>query len=112
MEDSLYIGLEEPTEFRREILLCMKDMINSLRLHEQYKQLRAKKHEQYVEVRQRLQELNILNNKLKRLFPKIKLKTALKKAPSPQLIKQKTPSKLELLEKQLDMIESQISSLK
>ncbi len=112
MEGNLYIGLEEPTEFRREVLLCIKDMINALRLHEQYKELRTKKHEQYIKAKQRLQELNILNNKLKRSFPKIKLKMALKKAPIPQITKQKTPSKLELLEKQLDMVESQISSLK
>ncbi len=113
VEKPLYIGLDSPVEFRKRILLCTKDMLHALKSYEYYKALRLKKESKMSDFRHALQEVNTLNNKLKRLFPKIKLKECKSEAPAQppehEAIPQK--SKLEMLEEQLDLIESTIEKL-
>lgn len=109
-EKPLFIGLESPVEFRKKILFCTKDMLHMLKNYEYYKELVQKKESKISEFRRTLQEIGSLNNKLKRLFPKLKLhKVEVPAEAAEEAIPQK--SKLDMLEEQLDLIESAIEKL-
>lgn len=112
MEHPFYVGLEQAAEFRKGILFCVKDVLTLLRGCEHYKHTSEEKKLRIAEFQQLMRELGILNNKLKKCFPKLKMKTkkpetgiSEKKAPMPQ------KSKLAVLEEQLDAIGLKIQSL-
>lgn len=112
MEPPFYVGLEQAAEFRKGILFCVKDVLTLLRGCEHYKHTSKEKKLRIVEFQQLMRELGILNNKLKKCFPKLKMKTKqpeLKSSEKKILVPQK--SKLALLEEQLDAIELKIRSL-
>jgi len=107
--DKFYVHLEEPSEFRRIVLLCTKDMLHALRTYEEYKKHRIETSTKISEFHEVLKEMTTLNNKLKRLFPKVKLKKAISEAKIKE--KKTSKSKVALIEKQLDEIESKLREL-
>lgn len=112
MEQPFYVGLEQPAEFRKGVLFCVKDILTVLKEYEHYRHTSEEKKLKIAEFQQVMRELGILNNKLKKFFPKLKMKT---KRPEIKITEKKAQmpqkSKLAVLEEQLDAIELKIQSL-
>lgn len=113
--NTFYVGFENPIQFRREILLCTKDMLTALKTYEKYKRIREEKRAKINEFRILFKEINTLNNKLKKTFPKKKIQAAMKSIQKPKKVetvsKEKKKSRLSVIQEQLDVIESQIKGL-
>jgi len=69
-----FVGIQEPIQFRREILSCSKDVIGVLKRFEQFKQFRKEKAEIAAKLRRLFEEISFLNNKLRQELPKTKLR--------------------------------------
>lgn len=105
-KDGFYVNLDDPVGFRKEILLCTKEMLHALKTHERYKQMRAEKEKKITEFEGAVREIGRLNNKLRKLFPKSKLKKV--SVPKP---KKTADSKMEQIQEKLDKIEAKIGKL-
>jgi len=67
-----YIALEDPKDFRRELLGSTKVIIKLLQRYEMIKGIREKKVEVMYKYSKVNAEINMLANKLKRTIPKLK----------------------------------------
>jgi hypothetical protein len=122
-DDIFYVGIEEPTELRRKILMGSKTLIDSLRRYEAYRELRAEKLAHIVQLKRLMDEIMILNKKLRSLMPGVQIPQAAPEeaeasAPEPRAARKQKhapvlshKSKLDLLQDQLSQIEKKLSSL-
>jgi len=117
-----YIGIKEPVEVRRELLLSSRGIIKTLKRYETFKQIREERLNNVYELKRVMEELALLNRKLKRKLPASKIrniefaqdKKAEQKEPAPVRIKeyaQQEKTRLELLESELDKIEERLHEL-
>ena len=109
---SFYASIPEPTEFRKDVLLTQKAIIDSLRKHEHIRALRAEKEMRISELKKMLTQLKVISGKMKSSLPaqavrKAPAKSA-GKAPRKETVGQ---SKIDVLESELSKIESKLSSL-
>ncbi|PIN86331.1 hypothetical protein COV19_06010 [Candidatus Woesearchaeota archaeon CG10_big_fil_rev_8_21_14_0_10_44_13] len=102
-EEILYQKIENPVEFRRNLLESSKQVIRSLQKYERLKAVRLKKAEQISKLRNIVREISILNSKLKKEFPDLIFKA--QKAAKPQE-KRSEKKKAEKKEEQLDRKET------
>jgi len=117
MSKDMYVGIEDPLTHRKNLLMCSKDLITSLKNYERLKAIRAEKVERIYELRKTIQEIIVLNRKLKQFLPKMALPKMA--TPEPQhrtvhrkpLTKTKVKTKVDLLERELDRIESKLKRL-
>lgn len=109
-----YASIPEPTEFRKDVLLTQKAIIDSLRKHEHIKKLRAEKEMRIGELKKMLAQLKLISGKMKSALPaqamkrKETVKSAGKHTRKETVQKQ---SKMDILEDELSKIESKLSSL-
>lgn len=121
-KDVFYVGVHNPEEVRKDVLVSIKGVITSLKRYEQFRMLREEKTHTILELRKMLGEIATLNRKLKSAMPKTGMKlnvpvpreAPVEKAP----VKKETPkpkapskSKLDVLEDELSKIESRLRSL-
>ncbi|MBS3128170.1 hypothetical protein J4410_03420 [Candidatus Woesearchaeota archaeon] len=117
-----YIGIKEPMEVRRELLMSSRGIIQTLKRYETFKTLREEKLNSVYELKRVMEEIAVLNRKLKRRLPasKIRMMELLqdKKAEqkeTPQIRVQERvkeeKTRLELLESELDKIENRLNEL-
>lgn len=113
MNETYYVGIENPTETRRQLLTSTKQIVNSLREYETFRQIRAQKLKTIMELKRVSDELIVLNKKLKTKLPS---KTTESHAiPRTQTHTTRTvpigTNKIEQLEKQLELLEQKIKYL-
>jgi len=77
--DPFFVGIPNANQIRRELLLSSKEVLTALKSHEALKDLRRTKIECYFELRTVMEELLILNRKLRGSLPKTSLKPAMPK---------------------------------
>lgn len=113
-----YVGIRDPISLRRNILECVKDVVQSEQRFERYKQLRLAKIEETVKLKCLIREINMLVSKLKDQLPDTMLRAIThdnskvvqsKKKLEP---KKNPKSDLEDLEAELDAIEGKIDHMK
>jgi len=113
MEDELFfVGIPDPIELRKELLTSSKNIIDSLRRHEKYQNIKDQKLQTIMDLKRVFDELLILNKKLRGKLPKIPFKT-------PKAPKETTPSKpakgaiskLDILESELSRVEERLKGL-
>ncbi len=68
-EESMYVGLIDPVDLRKDLLNSSKIIISSLRKYEAFQQLRAEKETRVSELRKSVREINILIKRLKQMLP-------------------------------------------
>jgi hypothetical protein len=130
-----YVGIEDPTDFRRELLSSAKGIIISLKKYERIKDNRIMKVKLFSQLQVYIKEINVLMKKLDGYLPETKLrhlpveKQPIKKTKSKKESKaeekkkteEEKPKKLEKpvreytelekLEKELSMIENKLKTI-
>ncbi len=76
-EEVFYVGVQDPTEVRRNVLESYRDAVHFLQQHGKLKALRAQKAQALEELRADVRELKKLVLKMKRVMPKTKLRVKL-----------------------------------
>ena len=75
MEDELFfVGIRDPIELRKELLTSSKNLIDSLRRYEAFKDLKEEKLQHIIELKRVFDELLVLNRKLRNHLPRIPVK--------------------------------------
>ncbi|MFQ5621512.1 MAG: hypothetical protein ACE5FT_06755 [Candidatus Nanoarchaeia archaeon] len=118
-KQELYVGIDDSTKVRKDLLLSSKDLLHSLKSYEQLKSIRAQKMELMYKYRRVLEEVFLLNKKLKKKLPKSPKKPAVvlkkpveaPKRPSSPVPARKDLDTVKQLEQELDAIESKLNSL-
>ena len=114
MTTDIFVGIKDINEIRKNILTTSKETLRILQSYEQYKQLRTQKLQQTVKLYKTLAEISALNKKIKTTLPKITIE---EQGPTEtittteQTILKPAKTKLELLEEELEAIESRLSAL-
>lgn len=119
-EDPFFVGVPRAVSLRRELLMSSKDILTSLKRHEVLKEIRKAKVEAFFELRTVMEELMVLNRKLRGALPKTSMKPALKRPsekmpPRPMDMPKKTepkkPDQLDVLQDAMSRIEQQLRDL-
>jgi predicted nuclease with TOPRIM domain len=118
-ESPLFVGITNGNDLRRSMLECSKDILESLKEHEQLKNIREEKVGLIQQLKGDVKDLSKLINSLKGYLPKVKdagiKKVEVKKIVSePKLIKVEKPkasSEVDKLEAELNDIEAKLNSL-
>lgn len=112
-KEPLFIGIPNSVSVRRGILLSSKDLIDSLKKYEGLVDLRLRRQNYVVEFKRVVDELLVLNRKLRSHLPKTQLRE--KEVPVRTKI-EPTPfsshkSHLNLLEEELSRVEARLDTL-
>lgn len=114
---SLFVPVNEPDAVRKELLSGSKLILNALRRYESYRHLRKQKMELMNQLAGEWNDLNKLMRKLKMVLPKTDIKVQMpsmrpmmQHEEAPKVEKQ-TRSKVDILESQLQKIESRLAQL-
>jgi len=128
-EDELFfIRIDDPVEFRKSLLVGVRDVLHSLQKYEDFKRIRTAKVEQIIELRRVTKEINVLLNRLKQDLPMVahakkevqkhrsrKAKLAAAKGKPVSVVaggkKAKAPGEVKELEAQLKDIEGKLKVL-
>tara|TARA_Y100000310_G_scaffold319160_1_gene374097 strand:+ start:307 stop:681 length:375 start_codon:yes stop_codon:yes gene_type:complete len=118
-ESPLFVGITNGNDLRKSMLECSKGILESLKEHEQLKNIREEKVELIHQLKGDVKDLSKLINSLKGYLPKVKdagiKKVEVKKAVSePKMVKIEKPkasSEVEKLENALNDIEAKLNSL-
>jgi len=116
-ESPLFVGITNGNDLRRSMLECSKGILESLRGHEQLKNIREEKVGLIQQLKGDVKDLTKLINSLKGYLPNVKdvKKPEVKKAVSePKMVKVEKPqasSEVEKLENALNDIEAKLNSL-
>ncbi|MBD3361613.1 hypothetical protein GF358_02350 [Candidatus Woesearchaeota archaeon] len=112
-KEPLFIGVRDPVFVRRSILLSSKDLIDSLKKFEGLVDLRLRKENYVVEFKRVVDELLVLNRKLRSHLPKTQLRE--KEVPVKTKVEPKPlpshKSHLDLLEEELSKVEAKLDAL-
>lgn len=126
-EERFFVGLREPSLMRRAILEGSRDSLKILKISEDLKDIRTKKIEKIIQLKNNTKEINRLISKLKSDLPKVKIRIKHKaklEVPKGEVKKVVTVvkkekekkhhklTKLEKLESELGQIESKLGSLR
>lgn len=117
MEDELfYVGIRDPIELRKELLLSSKNLIDSLKRYEAYKTIKEDKLRHIIQLKRVFDEILVLNKKLRGKLPRMPVKVPpvtremREERPRSKAVKmQKTH--MEALEDELSKIEERLGSL-
>ena len=116
MEDELFfVGIRDPIELRKELLTSSKNLIDSLKRYEAYKDVKEEKLLHIMELKRVFDELLVLNKKLRNKLPHIPVKAAptltrempAQKGKPMKMVK----GKIDVLEEELAKIEERLGSL-
>lgn len=117
MNELFFVGIKDPIELRKELLTSNKNIIDSLKRYERYKNVRENKTQYIIELKRVFDELLILNKKLRGKLPKIPIKapqlgeTKLEPKTIKKTVKDLPQNKLDILEAELSKIEERLGSL-
>ena len=116
MEDELFfVGIRDPVELRKELLTSSKNLIDSLRRYETFKDMKEEKLQHILQLKRVFDELLVLNRKLRGHLPRVPIKTPIvareEKTPKMPKIKTAAKNKIDVLEQELSKIEERLGSL-
>ena len=113
VKEEYFVGIRDPIEVRKELLLGSKDLITSLKKYDNFTHVREEKQKYIEQLKRIIDELLVLNKRLRTHLPKTPLKGPIEakkvvKAPK----RERTPKdKVELLERELSRVESRLKAL-
>ncbi|MBN2368569.1 hypothetical protein JXC34_06115 [Candidatus Woesearchaeota archaeon] len=109
MKDGFFVGIYDPIDVRRNLLENSKEIVKSLQYYDKLKEIRSNKLMLFQEMKTVMEELDLLVTKLKEKLPKSHLRKVQeeKEKHSPE----KFSSELDQLEKQLRIIENELSGM-
>ena len=120
-EELFFVGIRDPIELRKELLTSSKNLIDSLRRYEAFKDLKEEKLRHILELKRVFDELLVLNRKLRGHLPRIPVKVPAlremqmreKQMPAKAMPKQvkMARSKVDVLEEELSRIEERLGGL-
>jgi hypothetical protein len=115
-EELFFVGIRDPIEIRKELLTSSKNLIDSLRKFEQYKDLKQEKQEHILELKRVFDELMVLNKKLRNHLPRTPLKAPPTITKTEKTMTKGKPakfvqSKVDVLEQELAKIEERLGGL-
>lgn len=113
-QELLYVQVSDPNSVRRDVLTSVKDVLGSLKRYEHFMGIRQQKEEAVRKLKRVVDELAVLNRKLRSALPKapgipVPAREKEEEMPGHRVVRAK--SKLELLEHELADIESRLGSL-
>jgi hypothetical protein len=117
-QDLLFVEIKEPSATRRDILMSSKDVLDALKLYEEYKAVKAEKQNALSQLKRVVDDLLVLNRKLRSKMPKAPIRipdfTTREReetitGPAPELARPK--SKLDVLQEELSKIEERLGAL-
>lgn len=120
-----YVNLNEPVEVHRAVLESTKQILSNLKKYESFKKVRTYKLESLMQLKHVMGEINLLVNRFNREMPKTGLRAARVKAAAvavPKKVKAEAApkplkeiaehkSKIDVLEEELNDIESRLKIL-
>lgn len=68
-ENSLFIRIETPTEFRKILLSSIRELIHSLQRNENVKRIRIEKAEQTMKLKKLTKEIEVIMGRIKNSMP-------------------------------------------
>lgn len=119
--DLLFVALREPSATRRDVLMSIKDVLDILKRYEEYRKTSEEKLRVLAELKQVFDSLQSMNRRLRSKMPKIPGQRAIERpelaregegkfmGPAPEMARPK--SKLDILQEELEKIESRLSAL-
>lgn len=130
----LFVEIKEPSATRRDVLMSTKDVLDALKRYEEYKTVKAEKQKAVEQLKKTVDDLLVLNRKLRSRMPKasvkipelmIRARAAPTESASPRFAREReekaitgpTPSaarpksKLDVLQEELERIESRLGAL-
>jgi CRISPR/Cas system-associated endonuclease Cas3-HD len=116
-EKTFFVGIEDPSNKRRDILECSKGIVRILKTYDDINDIRKEKIERIAELKKIMTEIKRLNNILKDHLPTDKVRTepvqkTKKSSPKKETKITKKPDKnIKKLESELSEIESKLSSM-
>ena len=124
-KETLYVGIADPVDVRRQILEASKDIIQMMQQFERYREVRRERKEAILTLRSDLHEVRGAITRLKKVLPKVKHKKEkpkpVKVVPEPVMIEQPKPApkpkkrvaktEVDKLELELDEIERKLEHL-
>ncbi|MBW3002066.1 hypothetical protein KY338_02800 [Candidatus Woesearchaeota archaeon] len=119
-KDKFFVGIKNPINTRRLLLNSSKDILDALKDFESFESLKMEKAKYVVELKKVLDEITVLNRKLKSHLPKTPLqappkyervarKRKGKKVPKTKM--REVASKMDLLESELAKVEDRLQGL-
>lgn len=118
MEDGLFfVGIRDPIELRKELLTSSKNLIDSLKRYEAFKDVKEEKLQHVMELKHVFDELLVLNKKLRNKMPHIPIKAAppilreTREMPVKGRSIKLSKGKIDVLEEELAKIEERLGSL-
>lgn len=110
MNELFFVGIKDPIEVRKELLTSSKQVIDSLKRYERYKNINDEKRSTILQLKRVFDELLILNKKMRGKFPSTPSQPArtqvVREAPKPP-----KRSNLDVLEDELSRIEDRLKAL-
>jgi len=110
-EELFYVRIRDPTEFRRCVLECLKDTIQLLKRYEEFKRIREKKIEYIMLLKNIVAETSKLSYQLKSELPRAKFSRVITRQASNISPKGRSSDSIDMLENELEDIESKLKSL-
>jgi hypothetical protein len=113
-EDELfYVGINEPSEIRKNLLLSSKTILNTLKKYEQIKNLRKQKAEYIIQLSSNMREITTLMNKLKSNLPNAKIRHLDIKPTKqePEQKKSEEPKKMVKFASEIEKLERELKKL-
>ncbi len=123
--DLLFVEIKEPSATRRDVLMATKDVLDCLKKYEEYRHTKEQKTELLSQLKVVVDELGSLNRRLRSKMPKAPIALPVREksaawekeekveksysGPSPSVARPK--SKLDLLQEELEKIESRLGAL-
>ena len=115
-KQNFFVGITDPVRTRRNLLNSSKEIIDSLKRYERYEIIKKTKHEYVLELKKIIDELVVLNKKLRNHMPKEQIaKQHIHQKPRKIRIKKArdntSQTKLAELESELAKIEGKLDAL-
>ena len=115
-EELFFVGIRDPIEIRKELLTSSKNLIDSLRKFEQYKDIKEEKSQHIMELKRVFDEILVLNKKLRNHLPRTPLKVPPTITRTEKIVVKGKPvklaqNKIDVLEQELAKIEERLSGL-
>ncbi|MBW3004276.1 hypothetical protein KY310_00390 [Candidatus Woesearchaeota archaeon] len=118
-KDKFFVGIKNPINARRLLLNSSKDILDALKDFEDFENLKQEKAKYIIELKRVLDEIMVLNRKLKTHLPKTPLQAPPKyehvarkrtgKVPKTKM--KEVASKMDLLESELAKVEERLQGL-
>ncbi|MBW2970182.1 hypothetical protein KY309_03180 [Candidatus Woesearchaeota archaeon] len=115
-EELFFVGIRDPVEIRKELLTSSKNLIDSLKRYEQYKDIKEEKLQRITELKRIFDEIMVLNKKLRNHMPKTPLRAPSTKTEKTTKASKSKPTKfgktkIDVLEQELAKIEERLGGL-